>query len=168
WLGTHNGANHVTVYVDVAVRHARGNARYRRIDPRMNAERERSAIAGEIVEHLVEIAAGKTYHVQHRAEDFLIKVACAVEINDGRRNIGASPRHFVEAKAHRTARLHLSDPAFELVFGVAVDHRTNMRCRIARVAEFQFARRADHHLQHAVRDIALYAQEAQGRAALAG
>jgi hypothetical protein len=39
---------------------------------------------------------------------------------------------------------------------------------MARIADFEFARRADQHLEHAVGDIVLQAQQPQRRAALAG
>ncbi len=69
-----------------------------------------------------------------------------------------------EAHAARMRR----HPFVEFFLRVRVDHRADMRRDLARVPDHERARGALDHLQHAVGDILLHAQEPQRRAALPG
>ena len=74
----------------------------------------------------------------------------------------------VPAEDHAALPGLVGDPAVEALLGVVVDHRPDMGRRIARIAERKLARRAGDHLDHAVGDVLLHAQQPQRRAALAG
>ena len=74
----------------------------------------------------------------------------------------------VPAEVHAAGVLHRGDPAIELGLRFGVDHRADMGCDVARIADFEFARRADQHVEHALGDVVLQAQQPQRRTALAG
>ena len=80
-----------------------------------------------------------------------------------RRTAGPPP-----AEQHGAAGIHRSNPVIQFVPGVGIDHRPDMRCRIARITQFELARRACNHVQYAISHIVLNAQEPQRRTALAG
>ncbi len=103
------------------------------------------------------------------AEYFFFQFAGAVEFdNDGRDKGAAGRRSRIEPEAQGTARLHAGDPAVEFVFGLGVDHRADLDRRVARIAQRQLARRAGDHVEHAVGNILLHAEQTQRRAALTG
>ncbi len=56
----------------------------------------------------------------------------------------------------------------ERLLGLLVDHRADVGRQVARIADLQRLHRAGDHLDHAVGDVFLDEQDAQGRAALAG
>src|SRR5262245_45635482 len=137
----------------------------------MDAEREAVAVAGDVVEQLIERIGAPAHHVQDRAEHFLAQIAGAVEHNNGRRHIDALRRHRLEsvpAEAHAPLALLLRDPAVEAILCLRVDHRAEVSRNLARIAEGELARGAGDHLDDRLSNVLLYAEEAQRRAALAG
>ena len=95
----------------------------------------------------------------------------AVELDDGRRDIGAGGRQSAAPSARnapRRRRVHARRSSFRACLGLGVDHRADMGRELARVADLQLARRADDHLDHAVGDVVLQTEQPQRRAALAG
>jgi len=98
----------------------------------MDAERERGTVAGDVIEELIEVVCTPAHHMQHRAKYFVFKFARAIERDDGRRDIGAAGRPIrTKTEAHGAARVHVGDPAVELVLGLQIDHRPNLSCWIA-------------------------------------
>src|SRR5215469_12646591 len=73
-LRADDGADHVAVDVDVAVREPLRDAIDGQIDARMDAERQRGAVAGDLVEEPVEFFGPPAYDVQHRAENLLLLI----------------------------------------------------------------------------------------------
>ena len=125
----------------------------------MNAERQRGAVRGNVVEQLTELVRAPPHHVQDRTEHFLPEFGRAVEFNDRGRDVGAaSRRRCLQAKEHGATRFHRGDPAIQSVPGLGIDHRTNMRRRIARIAQLEFADRTSNHVEYAISSIILHAQ----------
>ena len=80
----------------------------------------------------------------------------------------ATPRPRPQRNRTRRQRSFFGDPAVERRLGLGVDHRADLGRDLARIADVQFARRADQHGEHAVGDVVLQAEQPQRRAALAG
>src|SRR5882757_316694 len=72
-------ADHVAVDVDIAVRKPRRDTSDSTVDARMNAERQPVAIAGDVVEKLIKLTGAPAHDMQHRAEDFFLEIAGAIE-----------------------------------------------------------------------------------------
>ena len=47
----------------------------RRVDARMDAERQAVAVAGDVVEQRVELVGAPAHDMQHRAEHFFLQIA---------------------------------------------------------------------------------------------
>src|SRR5262245_47035995 len=88
-LRADDSANHVSVHVDVAMRKAVRDVGNGRIDARMDAERERRSVRGNVIEETIEFIFMPSHDMQHRAEYFFLQLSCGVEFQNGRCNIGA-------------------------------------------------------------------------------
>ena len=58
-----------------------------RPDARMDAEGERGAVGGDVIEKLIELVRAPPHHMQHRPEHFFLELTRAVEFDDRGRNI---------------------------------------------------------------------------------
>ena len=63
---------------------------------------------------------------------------------------------------------HCFDVALNRIARLSGDDRADVDRELARIADFELGHRAFQHLEHAVRDIVLQAENAQSRTALAG
>ena len=119
---------------------------------------EGQAVAGlaDGLQHVVDIVGAIAHHMQDRTEHLAIKCFDAIELEDvGRHERTASRRQARIVHARRL--LHTRDVPLEHGFGLAVDHRTDVGRRLARIADPELARSARDHLDHGIRDIVLQA-----------
>ena len=93
-----------------------------------------------------------------------------MDFDEGGRKEGSLGRGGGERqlKHRRAGGTHALDVRVERGARVGVDHRPDVRVEAARVADDQFRHRALEHGEHALGDVALQAEYAQRRAALAG
>src|SRR5690242_6392331 len=103
------------------------------------------------------------------SEYFFLELACTVEFDNCRSDISATCRRArFQAKKNCATRVHRGNPAVELALGLAVDDGADMRRKIARISKAELARRPADHIEHAIGNIFLHAQQPQCRAALTG
>ena len=81
----------------------------------MDAEGERGAVAGEVVEQPIDLVRSPAHNVQHRAEDFFFQFVARDRVRRSPaqhkfRAAGTAP-----SQRKRSAAMHAGDPALELV-----------------------------------------------------
>ena len=84
-LGADDGADHRAVDIAVADAEPRENMPHGLVDPAVNAERERVAGRGDLVEHGIEPVRAPANHMQDRAEHLAIEPAGGVDLEGSRR-----------------------------------------------------------------------------------
>src|SRR5690606_2837651 len=88
-LDADNRADDVAVDVEVARLDAAGHMRDRLVETRVQAEGEAVAGRVDVVDQLVEIGAAEADDVQYGAEDLTLEICERLDLDDGRRNVGA-------------------------------------------------------------------------------
>ena len=167
-LHAHHRADHVAVDVDVADLHPRRDMRDRLVEARMQAEGE--AVAGGVdrIDQPVQPRAAEAHDVQHRAEHLARQVGDIVKLDDRRRHEGAV-RGFPRQPdlLHRAAEAaHPIDMLRNIRLGFGGDDRADIDRQPIGPPDRQFVQRALDHVERAVGDILLQAQDAQRRATL--
>ena len=85
-----DGADHVPINIDIAVRQSLRDARDRFVNTRMDAKCERGAVCRDVIEQLIEFTRTPPDNMQDRPKYFFFQFPCAAEFDDGRRYIRAS------------------------------------------------------------------------------
>ncbi len=138
----------------------------------MHAQRQAVAGGVDLVEQVVERVALVTQHVQHRAEYLALQLAQLFDFDQRRRHeVAFALRRRVHHRGladRATCGAHRGDVALDVGLRVGVDHRPHVDRQRARVAHAKLAHRTVQHFDQPRRDLALHAQHAQRRAALAG
>ena len=88
-LGADDGADHRAVDIAVADAEPRENIPHGIVDPAVDAERQRVAGGGDLVERGIEPIGAPAYDMENRAEYFAVEPAGAVDLEGARREEGA-------------------------------------------------------------------------------
>ena len=73
-LATDNGTDHVAVNIDITVGKPVGHMTGKRLDARVNAERQAKPLGINLIEQFVELGFFPPDNMQYRAKNFLFKV----------------------------------------------------------------------------------------------
>ena len=71
-LRSDDGADHVPINVDIAVRQSLRDTRDRLVDARMYAEGKRGAVCRNVIEQLIELTSTPADNMQDRSEYFFL------------------------------------------------------------------------------------------------
>ena len=95
--------------------------------------------------------------MQDGSEHFPGQLIRARQFEDMRRNVIALRRRANEVRTRLFQ--HPRNMSLEPLLCLGIDHGPNMRGRVARVADSEFACRARYHLDHAIGDVVLNEQQ---------
>ena len=134
-------------------------------DAAVQAHRQAEALVVDPLDRLDQFAGRPGRYVEQRAEPFLLQVLDRIDLDQCR-------RHEQPMIGHR----HRLQPAIvdgiavghQLVIGRLIDHRADVRRRIAGIADRQQVHRTLQHVDHALGDVLLDQQQPQRRTALPG
>ena len=164
-------ADDVAVDVDVAGLDAFDHARDRLVDARVEAEGEAVAGGVDVVDQFVErLALDSAAHAapartpRARRRRFLFTSISVGGTNVPRAALSPSGVWVTSWPRPRIVSMWLDDR----VARFRGDHRADVDRELARIADLELGHRALQHVEHAVGDIVLQAEDAQGRTALAG
>ena len=167
-LHADDGADDVTVDVEIARLHPAGDVRDRFVEARVQAEGE--AVAGGVdpVDQPIQLRAAEADDVQDRAEHLALQLGNVGQFDDRRRDERAvrgiaDERELFDAVA---AGPHLCDVLVDIVLRLCGDDRADIGRQGVGAADRQLMQRALDHRERAVGDLLLQAQDAQRRTAL--
>src|SRR6185437_15695681 len=86
-LRADHGTDHAAINVNVAMRKACGDMLDHVVDARMDAQGQRRTVRREVIEQRVDLLGAPAHDVKDRPEYFLLQLAGAVELDQGRDDI---------------------------------------------------------------------------------
>ena len=140
------------------------------VNARVQAHGQAIAQSVDALHQAWQIVALVTQHMQHRAKDFALKQLEVGQLYQrGRHKMAlcrdlCAQRRLMDVQA---LGLEPGDVLFNAGLGVGVDHGADVSGQLGGVAAAQLLHGAVQHGQQPIGAIALHAQQAQGRAALA-
>ena len=136
----------------------------------MNAAGQAVAGGVERLDQRRQRLALEPQHMQHRAEHLAAEVGDKIDLDDRRRDESPAVAGRAERRAgHReAASAHRFDIGVEIGLRCGADHRSDVGGKSVGRADVEFGDRRLDHRQHAIGDIVLQAEDAQGRATLSG
>src|SRR5690606_13166297 len=162
------------VSIDVKVTHpgTLDNLGDRLVYARMHAEGQAVARGVDLIKQGVQLGATVTQYVQYRAEDLLLQLIEALQLDQRRHYIGAmgafmfiDARHLMNRSALFT---HVLQMPFDGFARLLVDDRADIHRQPLRVAHFRLGHGALEHVDDAFGYLFLNAEDAQGGTALPG
>src|ERR1700733_10259649 len=88
-LGADNRADHAAIDIDIPVNQTRNNPVDRAVDTRMNAERQRGAVGGDVVKKRIQRIGAPAHDMEDGTEDLRSQIAGPIEFDDGWADIEA-------------------------------------------------------------------------------
>jgi hypothetical protein len=161
-------ADDIAVDVEVPRLHPPADMGDGGIEPRVQPEGQPVAGGVDRIDQRIEPVTAIADDMQHRAKNLTPQIGDGIQFDDGRRDEAAMGGAFRQIEPlHPVALgLHRGDMGFDACLGLLGDDRADVHRQPLGAADAQFAQGAAQHLQRAVGDLLLQAQDAQRRAAL--
>ena len=145
------------------------------IDTGVNTQRQAITCGINLTYQFVEIVAAVAHHMQHRTKDLFFQLVHTLQLNQRWHHKSAGSPFtgikgiFMGRLEHRATFLaHCLNMFLNILFGFAVNHRTDIRCQTSRVTHATFRHRAAQHSEGMFGNLFLQAEYAQCRTALSG
>ena len=169
-LHADHGAHHIAVDIKIAHMGCLHDLLHGFVNASVQAHGQAIAQGVDAFQQLRQLAALVAQHMEHGTKDFALQAVQVLEFDQCGRHKMALRGYFGSQwrlMSAQTLGLQSGDMFFDMGLGFGVDHRAYVGGQQGRVATAQFLHGAVQHGEEPVGAIALHAQQAQRRAALA-